>query len=236
MGPFLHTLSGTIGATQGLYYLTTRHLPTDILLSYAAVERGIPGIAFSGGNDAQRGYKVKATTKSGSPDRASIDAQLSVEIVNQLTKNGNLEQLLPYGYGISVNYPEITSLTDSSCVNAPFFQTRMIGDADIDTAVLNETTGLFDYGTATAAQSRGANVCINGKCSLLGGTVVVDSGFYSSVSVFIVDYDAPDCAGSANVRPLLQPLVQFQNSTTNPTASSKKRSLRRLSRARFGQA
>ena len=112
----------------------------------------------------------------------------------------------------------------------------MTGGADIDTAVLNEITGLFDYGTATTAQSRGANVCINGDCSLPGETVAVDSGCYSSVSVFTVDYDAPKCAGSANVRPLLQPLVQFQNSTTNSTASSKKRSLRHSSRARFGQA
>ncbi|KAK3171259.1 hypothetical protein OEA41_003343 [Lepraria neglecta] len=237
LGPFLYTLSGTIGATQVLYYPTTRHLPTDILLSYAALERGIPGIGFSGGNDAQRGYKeVNATTKSGYPDPATIDAQLSVDIVNQLAKNGNLEQLLTYGYGISVNCPEITSLTDSSCVNPPFFQTHMTGGADIDTAVLNETTGLFDYGTATAAQSRGANVCINGDCSLPGETVVVNGGCYSSVSVFTMDYNAPKCAGRANVRPLLQPLVQFQNSTTNSTASSKKRSLRRSSRARFGQA
>lgn len=83
----------------------------------------------------------------------------------------------------------------------------MTGGVDIDTAVLNETTGLFDYGIATAAQSRGANACINGDCSLLGETVVVDSGCYSSISVFTLDYDAPNCAGSANVRPLLQPLV-----------------------------
>lgn len=83
----------------------------------------------------------------------------------------------------------------------------MTGGVDIDTAVLNETTGLFDYGIATAAQSRGANACINGDCSLPGETVVVDSGCYSSISVFTLDYDAPNCAGSANVRPLLQPLV-----------------------------
>ena len=77
----------------------------------------------------------------------------------------------------------------------------------IDTTVLNETIGMFDYGIATAAQSRGANVCTNGDCSLPGETVVVDSGCYSSISVFTVDYDAPNCTGSANVRPLLQPLV-----------------------------
>ena len=200
------------------------------------MERSVPAIAFSGGNGAQRSYKeVNATTKSGYPDPATIDAQLSVDIVNQLAKNGNLSQLLPYGYGISVNYPEITSLTDSSCVNPPFFQTRMTGGAEVDTAVFNASTGLFSYGSVTPA---GANTCINGDCSLPGETNVVDSGCFSSVTVFTVDYDAPNCAGSANVRPLLQPLVQYQNSTTN-SSSTAKRSLRPRShsaRVRFVEA
>ena len=198
--------------------------------SYAAVERSIPAIAFSGGNGAQRSYKeINATTKSGFPDPATIDAQLSVDLVNQLAKNGPASQLLPFGYGISVNYPEITSLIDSSCVNPPFFQTRMTGGAEVDTAEFNETTGLFTYGSVKSA---GLNTCINGDCSLPGETNVVDSGCFSSVTVFTVDYDAPDCAGSANVRPLLQPLVQYQNSTTNSTSTAKRSFQTRLNRAR----
>ena len=191
--------------------------------SYAAVERSIPAIAFSGGNDGQRSYfEINKTTPSGYPDPATIDAQLSVEIVNQLAKKGNKTQLLPFGYGVSVNYPEITSLTNDRCVNPPFFQTRMTGGAEVDTAVLDEKTGLFSYGSVTPA---GANTCINGDCSLPGETNVVDSGCFSSVTVFTVDYDAPDCGGTKHVRPLLEPLVKYQNgtkSTKNFTSSSKR--------------
>ncbi|KAL6717241.1 hypothetical protein ACLMJK_005156 [Lecanora helva] len=202
LGSFLYTLSGTIGAT------------------YAAVERSIPAIAFSGGNGAQRSYKeINATTESGYPDPATIDAQLSVAIVNQLAENSKASQLLPFGYGINVNYPEITSLTDASCVNPPFIQTRMSGGADVDKAVFNESTRLFTYGYV---QSAGLNTCINGDCTLPGETTVVDGGCFSSVTIFTVDYDAPNCAGSASVRPLLQPLVQYQNSTTNSTSSGKR--------------
>lgn len=103
----------------------------------------------------------------------------------------------------------------------------MTGGAEVDTAVLNETTGLFSYGSVEPA---GLNTCINGDCSLPGETNVVDSGCFSSVTVFTVDYDAPNCAGSANVRPLLQPLVQYQNSTSNSTSHSK-RGLRPRSRS-----
>ncbi|MCJ1460725.1 hypothetical protein MMC28_011107 [Mycoblastus sanguinarius] len=207
LGAFLYTLSGTIGAT------------------YAAVERSLPAIAFSGGNNGQRSYKeINATTKSGYPDPATVDAQLSVALVNQLAKNAkNSSQLLPYGYGISVNYPEITSLSSMECVAPPFIQTRMTGGAEVDIAVFNKTSGLFSYGEVFPA---GANTCINGDCSLPGETNVVGSGCFSSVSVFTVDYDAPNCAGSQNVRPLFQPLVQYQNGTNMTTKSTSKRSLR----------
>ena len=206
------------------------HPFTDLDCSYAAVERSIPAIAFSGGNGAQRSYKeINATTKSGFPDPATIDAELSVKIVNQLAQKGKASQLLPYGYGISVNYPEISSMTDDSCVNPPFFQTRMTGGAEVDTAVFNESTGLFTYGSVTPA---GLNTCINGDCSLPGETNVVDSGCLSSVTVFTVDYDAPDCVGSASVRPLLQPLVQYQNSTTNSTSKAKRNAPPRVRSAR----
>lgn len=170
---------------------------------------------------------ISKTNPSGHPDPATIDAQLSVEIVNQLAKKGDKSQLLPYGYGISVNYPEITSLTDDKCVKPPFFQTRMTGGAEVDTAVLNEKTGLFSYGSVTPA---GANTCINGDCSLSGETNVVDSGCFSSVTVFTVDYDAPSCGGAKHIRPLLEPLVKYQNSTKHSKSSSSKRSVRGGSR------
>lgn len=182
-----------------------------LLTSYAAVERSVPAIAFSGGNGAQRSYmEINKTTPSGHPDPASIDAQLSVDLVNQLVKKGNKTQLLPFGYGINVNYPEITSLTSDKCVNPPFLQTRMTGGAEVDTAVLNEKTGLFSYGSVEPA---GLNTCINGDCTLPGETNVVDCGCFSSVTVFTVDYDAPSCGDAKSVRPLLEPFVKYQNGT-----------------------
>ena len=195
-----------------------RELLIDWIDRYAAIERGIPGIAFSAGNADQRSYKeVNKTTPSGYPDPATIDAQLSVKIVNQLAKHAKKSQLLPFSYGISVNYPEITSLTDKSCVAPPFVQTRMTGGADVDKAVFNATTGLFTFGDTT---SPGINACINGDCSLPGETTVVDSGCLSSVTVFTVDYDAPNCKGSKDVRSLLEPLVKYQNGTNSTSKHS----------------
>ena len=84
LGPFLYKLSGTIGAT------------------YAAVYRSIPAIAFSAGNGGQRSYtNVSNATPIGLPDPATIDAQLSVSLVNQLVANTPAGQrILPLGYGI----------------------------------------------------------------------------------------------------------------------------------------
>lgn len=90
LGPFLYTISGTMGAT------------------YAAVSRGIPAIAFSASSiGGQRSYEwINATTASGYPDPATIHAELTVKLVQQLvdaTPKG--ERLLPLGYGIKyVNY------------------------------------------------------------------------------------------------------------------------------------
>jgi len=190
LGSFLYTLSGTMGAT------------------YAAIGRGLPGIAFSGGNTGQRSYQwLNATTASGYPDPATITAQLAVDVVNQLvnkTKSG--ERLLPLGYGINVNNPVITSFTNASCVSPPFVQTRLAGGAFTDGAARNATTGLFTY---TNFLGPGINTCINGNCSLPGETTVVGSGCYSSVSVFTVDYDAPVGAAQTNVRSRLEPLVAY---------------------------
>ena len=89
----------------------------------------------------------------------------------------------------------------------------------MDFAAFNATSRLFTFRNIV---TEGVNACINGDCSLPGETVVVNGGCQSSVSVFTVDYDAPNCAGSANVRPLLQPLVGYLNGTngTNSTTVS----------------
>jgi 5'-nucleotidase len=191
LGPFLYTLSGTIGST------------------YAAVGRGIPGIAFSASTDGgQRYYKwVNKTTKAGLPDPATINAELSVKLVNELAKNTRRgERLLPLGYGLNVNYPAITSFDNKSCIHPPFIQTRLTGGAFTDKAVYNATTKLFTFGNVLGS---GVNRCINGDCRLPGETDVT-SGCKSSVSVFSIDYDAPLGHDTSHTQERLLPLVQFE--------------------------
>lgn len=107
---------------------------------------------------------------------------------------------------LSVNYPFISSLKNSSCVKPPFIQTRMTGGANVGSAVFNETSKLFSL---RFILSQGANTCINGDCSLPGETLVVNGGCQSSVTVFTVDYDAPNTGTSHRVRSLLKPLVKY---------------------------
>ncbi|TAQ85386.1 hypothetical protein B7494_g6287 [Chlorociboria aeruginascens] len=194
LGPFLYTLSGTIGAT------------------YTAVERGIPAIAYSGTNAVQTAYySLNTTTKAGLKDPATITGELAANLAQQLITNAKGGRILPLGYGVTVNIPYITSFTDSSCVNPPFIQTRITGGADVDSASYNATSGLFSYENVVPA---GANQCLNGDCSLPGETDILSKGCQSSVSIFTVDYDAPlQCHASPDLRPLLMPLVQYANSS-----------------------
>ena len=184
------------------------------MFSYAAVERGVPAIAYSDATSEQRSYQyINETTPSGYPDRATIYAQASVDLVQQLISGASDQsRLLPYGYGLSVNYPFVTSLTNDSCVKPTFVQTRMTGGAQVDRAVFNETSGLFTFGNTDGP---GLNTCINGDCGLPGETVVVNDGnCRSSVSVFTVDYDAPTTGQTDTVRGGLLPLVEFQGNGT----------------------
>ncbi|KAF2723468.1 5'/3'-nucleotidase sure [Polychaeton citri CBS 116435] len=196
LGNYLYTLSGTNGYT------------------YTSVGKGVPGIAFSAGNSEQRSYKwINETTPTGFPDPATLSAQLVVGLVEKLaraTPNGSA--LMPPGYGLSVNFPKLTSLQDDSCIAPPFIQTRMTGGAEWDTIVYNETTKTFKYGDTYPAAG---NRCINGNCLLPGESDVLDNGCQSSVSVFTVDYDAPVGKEQDDLRSRLFPLVEyFPNSTT----------------------
>ena len=126
---------------------------------------------------------------------------------------GYIAELIP---SHSVNYPFITSATNTSCIAPPFIQTRLTGGADVDLAVLNTTSNTFTFGNIVSA---GANTCINGDCSLPGETTIVNGGCQSSVSVFTVDYDAPNGGNQTAVRAALGPLVQYANSTSATSAA-----------------
>lgn len=196
-GPFLYTLSGTMGAT------------------YAAAGRGIPAISFSASNDTQRSYKEvdRSVTAEGLPtDPATLNARLAVKLVNELARSaaqpGPAKQpLLPSGYGLNVNFPEISSAPGSSCVDPPFYLTRLSGGADTDRAAYNETTGLFHYADLVPPEGTGINACINGDCWLPGETELV-SKCATPVSIFTVDYDAPATLKTASVAHAMSGLVK----------------------------
>ncbi|CAI6021199.1 unnamed protein product [Clonostachys chloroleuca] len=186
LGPFLYTISGTIGAT------------------YAAVERGIPAIAYSA---------TYSSTAGGLQDPAVITGRLAANLAQSFITKAAGKRILPLGYGVNVNIPYITSFSNNTCVNPPYILTRMTSGAIVDKAVYNATTGLFRYGDLVAD---GVNQCINGDCSLPGETLVVNSGCQSAVSFFTVDYDAPSpkqCGNTTDILTLVPPAVNFWNST-----------------------
>jgi 5'-nucleotidase len=204
LGPFLYTLAGTLGAT------------------YTAVERGIPAIGFSGENSVQTPYYwVNETTPAGLKDPATIYGQLAADLAQQLITNvakSGGGRLLPFGYGINVNIPAITSFKDSSCTAPKYFHSRLTGGAVVDKAVLNETTGLFSYGDIV---NEGTNTCINGDCSLPGETDILAQKCKSAVSIFTVDYDAPlQCHNAPGLKGLLEPLVGYINRTGSTGGNS----------------
>ncbi|KAK5016901.1 survival protein sure-like phosphatase/nucleotidase [Cryomyces antarcticus] len=199
-GPFMYTLSGTIAA------------------AYAAVERGVPAVAFSAGNGPARSYQsVNQNTASGFPDPATILANLSTKLVTQMAGKANGSQLLPPGYGINVNYPTISSTTDDSCIQPPFIHTRMTGGASANQAVFDPSTGIFH--TANSPPSSGINTCINGDCSLPGESTV-QGNCQTSVSIFTVDYDAPNGTARQAAEQVMGGLVTSEADAKNYTAGS----------------
>ncbi|KAF2019881.1 sure-like protein [Aaosphaeria arxii CBS 175.79] len=162
LGPFVFTLSGTIGST------------------YAAVSRSVPGIAISASNDRIAYSDVKNTSNP-----ATWTAKASFKVVQEFIESTPEGQsVLPLGYGVNVNIPPLDNDEEP-----PIYQTRLTGEADTDIAAYDEETGLFDWDFALPKPA-GVNACWNGDCSLPGETWIVNGGGVS-VSLFTVDYDAP---------------------------------------------
>lgn len=199
LGGFVYSLSGTLGAT------------------YAAVARSIPGIALSASNVAIPYYNV---TNSSHP--AVRAATVSFKIVQEFIDNtGADQQILPLGYGVNVNIPELDS--DEM---PPIVKTRLTGDADVDIAAYNETTKLFTWENIYP-KAAGVNACYNGDCSLPGETFAVGGGSIS-VSVFTVDYDAPSIPYTDMVFGKVEKLFAETNVT-----SKAKRAVKRATRKRM---
>ncbi|KAI0646773.1 5'/3'-nucleotidase sure [Trametes meyenii] len=166
-GPFVFTLSGTVGAT------------------YTAVERGIPAIAFSAGNGTHRSF----TTNSGEAnDPANLAAKVVADLVRAVSDKVNVtqERLLPLGVGLSVNIP--TFGPGSNCTAPPFTFTRLTGGATVDQISIDPTTG---FPVTQNIETRGINANINGVREDPGETPT-SAGCETAVSIFTIDYDAPE--------------------------------------------
>jgi len=186
LGPFIYTLSGTIGA------------------AITAIERGIPAISFSSGNTDLAPFSwVNASTKVGLQDPATITAHLAATLLQSMIDKAAGSPVLPKGYGLNVNMPYITSFSSDTCTNPPFVLTRMATN-DTTRAVYDKGTGLFHSSDGASDQSS------IGK-ALPKEHDVVKSHCMSSVTVFTVQLDASfhgQCLNVTDVTALVPVLVQ----------------------------
>lgn len=192
LGPFVMALSGTVGST------------------FAAISRSIPGIATSASNKAVPYFNV-----TGPSHPAAVAAKVTFEVVNEFIKNTPKGQkVLPLGYGVNVNIPELTNGT-----MPPVVKTRLTGNANTDVAVYNETTGLFDWDNVDPLAA-GINAQYNGDTSLPDETWVVAGGGIA-VSAFTMDWSAPDIGYTDAVYAKADSLYS-DSSSVNKTGYSKR--------------
>ncbi len=196
LGPFVYTLSGAMGAT------------------IAAVERGIPTVAFSSGNSDPAPFSwVNASTKVGLQDPATITARLATSLVQSMIDKAAGSPLLPKGYGMTVNMPYITSFASDKCTNPPFMLTRM-GANTANKVAFDQKTGLFDVSADTAVSGPGGHVLPTERD-------VINSQCLSSVTLFTVQYDTSfhgQCINISDVTAVV-PLVVHINGSTPPVGA-----------------
>lgn len=113
-------LSGTNqGFNLGLAYLASG---TFGAAKYA-ISQGVPGLAFSAGNNDIRPY----TELGGPKDQANIYAEMIMQLVSQLQKDISSNQsLLPSGVGLNVNFPDATR-HQCTASKSDWKQTRLLG-------------------------------------------------------------------------------------------------------------
>ncbi|CAD6884958.1 unnamed protein product [Tilletia controversa] len=191
LGPFIFTLSGTVGAT------------------YTAVEPGVPAVAFSASTNP-RSY---TTLDFKNTEDESI--QLGTATANFVTRFVDAASAFPYGksspklpeaIGMNVNYSPL----NSNCTAAAYKwkQTRLTGGAVVEHLVVGPNGLPAYHNLVTSAVNKG----VNGDSFLPGETTTVAAGACASaVSVFSTDYDAPLLA-TATLKPVLsKALVQLNH-------------------------
>jgi len=181
--------------------------------AYLAIQRGIPAIAFSSGNnDPKPYYLVNTTTQAGYQDPATITARLASNLVQAMIDKANGGRVLPEGYGMSVNLPYITSDTSDECINPPFILTEMTGTPSEDRAVFDSQTKLFTHHTSGVT----VGPCGDGNCTIPREQDVLNAGCMSSVTLFTVNYNSPfhqECVQVMDVEGLIPIVVQFNGTT-----------------------
>jgi 5'-nucleotidase len=158
----------------------------------------VPSIAIAGSNKKIAYFDIKNET-----NEATWTAKVSVKVVDQVIKSAPKGgPLLPLGYGLTVNIPVLTASNN----DPEIVQTRMSGNAHINEAVFNKTSGTFTWANIKP-YAAGVNACLNGDCALPGETYVVENGRVS-VSVYITDYDAPGGAYTKSIMERIKPLTK----------------------------
>ncbi|KFA69383.1 hypothetical protein S40285_08564 [Stachybotrys chlorohalonatus IBT 40285] len=181
LGPFVWTLSGTAGA------------------AYAATHRSIPAIAVSASNRAVSYLDIRNETNP-----ATWAAEVSLTVVNAFIKSACGGPILPLGYGVNVNIPELAANHSSTL---EYVQTRMTGNAHVNEAVLDAEEGTFTWANIEP-YAAGINTCINGDCSLEGETYVVEHGAVA-ISLYTIDYTAPSTGATRRIMERIQPLAPW---------------------------
>lgn len=184
LSPGFYTLSGTIGAV------------------YSAVDRGVPGIAFSGSMTNNSFFVDDLSRQNDTNFGPNIVARKVVDLVDTLFDSfENRPNLLPATTGINVNFPPV----GEHCTDPEYVYTRMSGlDSVTSNLVFNETTGLpvWNFGKYDALTK-----CVFGDCDLPSESwVLAEEKCKSSLSLFSIDYDASYKQSQA-VKSFLSPIL-----------------------------
>ncbi|OBA20105.1 sure-like protein [Metschnikowia bicuspidata var. bicuspidata NRRL YB-4993] len=168
LSPGLYTLSGTVGAI------------------YSAVNRGIPGIAFSGSMTNNSFFQDDISYQNDTNFGANILAKKVVDLVDTLFESfQNRPNMIPVTTGINVNFPAV----GEDCTDPEYVYTRMTGiDSEIPDLTFNETSGMpvWKYGLYEATTK-----CVFGDCDLPSESwLLAEEKCKSSLTLFSIDYDA----------------------------------------------
>lgn len=192
VGGFPYTAAGALGPT------------------YVAIQRDIPAMAFWSGNSPVIPYSwVNTTTKIGLQDPATITARLAATLIQAFIDKAVGSRVLPKGYGVAVNLPEITSYTSDECIEPPFYLAPESEDTAVKVAY-NTKTGLV---TEVQLGLEDAD----GDVGFVGEAASVNPACVSSVMVFAVNYNAAytrECFSIPDVTTVIPVIVHTNGSTT----------------------